>query len=283
MSEMKFATERTRALKASGELEPQDAKIVDDIERFGCSIVIIGAAKPRRGWAFTLGVTDTCGAPELIVAGLKDETASRMLNAAVDLQRRGIDLSVGRYRELVGEVECEFRPVDRKWLRELMGWAVWYNDGDSFPVLQAVYPDLDNRFPEDEGFNDYFRQPRLQPGSPMGALEEEFWSGSASESGDAEWRFPDPPSRLAFLSKTVSRGEEQVTFVSHDRDDGAWQFLGDSMSDGGGPVLVCLHHPIDADPTLQELADLPVGWVAERAAVGEPWVRSEHPPYADEE
>ena len=61
--------------------------------------------------------------------------------------------------------------------------------------------------------------------------------------------------------------------MSHDEDDGAWQFLGDSMSDGGGPIVSCFHHPIDNDPSLSELADLPLGWAAERAKPGEPWTR----------
>jgi hypothetical protein len=29
-------------------------------------------------------------------------------------------------------------------------------------------------------------------------------------------------------------------------------------------------------PSLAELADLPLGWYAERAKVGEPWVRKKH-------
>ena len=48
------------------------------------------------------------------------------------------------------------------------------------------------------------------------------------------------------------------------------------MIESGG-VLVCFHHPIDSDPTLKELADLPVGWYAERTKPGEPWIRAEHP------
>jgi hypothetical protein len=31
------------------------------------------------------------------------------------------------------------------------------------------------------------------------------------------------------------------------------------MSDGGGPVVSCFHHPVDNDPSLSELADLPLG------------------------
>jgi hypothetical protein len=91
---------------------------------------------------------------------------------------------------------------------------------------------------------------------------------------ETEWKFPDPPHTTAFLSQTIHDGTEPVTYVSHDADDGTWQFLGDSMSEVGGPVISCLHHPIDSDPTLTELADLPLGWSAERERLGEPWVRS---------
>ena len=74
----------------------------------------------------------------------------------------------------------------------------------------------------------------------------------------------------------MNSGEEVLTYVSHDLDDGAWQFLGDSMSGGKPPILSCFHHPVDNDLSLVELADLPAGWWAERAGPGEPWIRHEH-------
>ena len=80
------------------------------------------------------------------------------------------------------------------------------------------------------------------------------------------------------MSETVHNGTEEVTYVSHDDADGAWQLLlGDSMSDGGGPVISCFHHPVDQDLSLTELADLPLGSYAERSSIGEPWVRRQRP------
>lgn len=154
-----------------------------------------------------------------------------------------------------------------------MGWATWYYDGADFPALQLVYPDLKNRFPSDEGFDQYFAQPLMQPGAPMTRVENDFWASTDPESSLFNWKFPDPPHTRVFLSETVHNGTEPVTYVSHDAEDGAWQFLGDSMAEGGGPVISCFHHPIDRDPSLTELADLPVGWYAKRTKVGDPWVR----------
>src|SRR6185437_9343705 len=49
-----------------------------------------------------------------------------------------------------------------------------------------------------------------------------------------------------------------------------------SWRTAGSRLSPCLHHPIDRDPSLAELADMPQGWYAERAKMGEPWVRRKH-------
>jgi hypothetical protein len=271
-----FETARTRKFRAN-ELCQEDEGTISHIEEFGCSVVNVTRTEHGLGWSYTIGVFDTSGKPEIITVGLPPETAHFALNEAAKLLRAGVDLTQARHRDLIGKVDCEFRPVDRKWVEHLMDWAVWYYDGTDFPVLQAVYPDLENRFPEDEGFDKAFEQPLMQPTAPMTTAENDFWASTDPTSSLFNWKFPDPPHARVFLSETVHKGTETVTFVSHDADDGAWQFLGDSMSDSGG-VISCFHHPIDRDPSLAELADLPLGWYAERDKVGEPWTRRKRMP-----
>jgi len=272
----KFQTVRTKNFRAT-KLSKEDARTIGHIEKFGCSVVNVERTTYGLGWSYTIGVFDTCEKPEIITVGLPPDTAHFALNEAVKVLRAGSDLTTGRHRDLVGEVDCEFRPVDRKWVEHLMGWALWYYDGGAFPVIQAIYPDLQNRFPWEEGFDKSFEQPLMQPGAPMTRTEDDFWASADPESSLFNWKFPDAPHTRVFLSKTVHEGAEPITYVSHDLEDSAWQFLGDSMSDGGGPVTSCFHHPIDRDPSLAELADLPLGWYAERGAVGEPWTRKKHP------
>jgi Domain of unknown function (DUF4262) len=277
----KFETSRTRELRA-GVLNEHDENTISNIEKFGCSVVSVTSNGGRAfGWSYTIGVYDTCGKPDLIAAGLDPKVAQYCLNEAVKRQRNGVDLAVGRQRELIGDVECEFRPVDPKWVKHLMNWANWYYNGADYPVLQAVYPDLQNRFPGDDSFNTHFEQPLMQPGATMTRVDIDFWASQDPKSSLFNWRFSDPPHSGAYISKAVHSGEEPITFVSHDRDDGAWQFLGDTMTESGG-VLVCLHHPIDSDPSLLGLADLPLGWFAEREKPGGPWVRNEYEPEASE-
>jgi hypothetical protein len=272
-----FETARTRRFRDT-DLTEQDERTISHIEEFGCSITQVKSSTSGPGWSYTIGVNDTAGAPEIVTVGLREKTALFLLNEAACRLRAGTDLVQGRHSGMIGEVDCEFRPVDPKWVKHLMGWAFWYYDGVDFPVLQAVYPDLENRFPEDAGFDEKFQQPLMQPSVAMTRVEQDFWASADPQSSLFDWKFPDPPHATAFLSETVYNGSEPVTYVSHDADDGAWQFLGDSMDQGGGPVLTCLHHPIDKDATLRELADLPLGWCAERSQPGAAWKRREKEP-----
>lgn len=277
-SHQKFETERTRRFR-TGTLSETDANTIRHVEEFGCSVVQIKrSSSATLAWSYTIGVYDTCGKPEIITVGLPESTARFLLNEAAKRQRDGVDLTQGRPRGLIDEVECEFRAVDPKWTRHLMNWDLWYYGSGEFPVLQAIYPDLENRFPGEEGFNSAFEQPLMQTNAPMTSVEQDFWASADPKSSTFKWKFPDNLHARAYLSEDVSSGKESVTYVSHDEDDGAWQFLGNSMSDGGGPVLTCLHHPIDDDPSLVELADLPLGWFAEREKPGEPWIRQKKAP-----
>src|SRR5580700_3335063 len=146
-----FQTARTRTFRASA-LSEEDERTISHIEEFGCSVVSVKRTKYGLGWSYTVGVFDTCGKPEIITVGLLPETAHFALNEAAKLLRAVVDLTTGRHCDLIGQVDCEFRPVDPKWVERLMGWALWYYDGDDFPVVQAVYPDSQNRFLGDEGF-----------------------------------------------------------------------------------------------------------------------------------
>jgi hypothetical protein len=52
-------------------------------------------------------------------------------------------------------------------------------------VLQLIYPDLDNRFQGEEGFDDCFLQPFLSHEIAQGSPEHDFWT-SMDESGTPE-------------------------------------------------------------------------------------------------
>ncbi len=86
-----------------------------------------------------------------------------------------------------------------------------------------------------------------------------------------EWPFNDPPNVATFTVKDIVDDGAPILLVCHDEDDGTWQFLTGSELAMDRALLVALSNIVAIDPSTYELADLPVGWVAQRAALGEPW------------
>jgi hypothetical protein len=280
MSETKYTSRHLEFLRTKA-LSPSFVSALDDIAEFGWQAMLIKGSNSDR-FAYSVGIYDMFGFPELIVVGLPEETAHSAMQYALEAMQNGVDLTVGRHREIVGDVEVMFRPVDDRWKGHVMCRADWFYSGEPFPALQLIYPDIENRFQDEEGFNEYFRQPMLASEIHEGTREREFWDINDLSETEARWKFSDTRDTIAFLSGPVQRKEEAVTYVSHDHN-GDWQFLGDSMSNDEKPVLVCLHHPIDDDSSLEALHDLPVGWWAERSSLTGAWERFELPPDEEEQ
>jgi hypothetical protein len=84
------------------------------------------------------------------------------------------------------------------------------------------------------------------------------------------WPFEEPPNVAVFTSKHIIRQGKPVLLVSHDEDDGGWQFhYGGAVSDSDA-MIVALREVFRRHPELAELADLPRGWKAERVGPGQP-------------
>ena len=91
-----------------------------------------------------------------------------------------------------------------------------------------------------------------------------------------DWVFDEPKNVATITTRQVIREGQPILLVSHAADDGSWQFLtGGAFSTEDG-MLVALQEIVEHDPSVSELADLPLGWVAKRDAIGSPWSRSRH-------
>jgi hypothetical protein len=241
----------------------------------------VGADRFTPGWSYTIGLHETLKQPELIVVGLQNDAAHFVLNETANRLKKGLRIEEGhRERELLVDVDCEFRRIEQRWLRHAMGFAVWFDGNDEFAVFQVVYPDLANCFPWEGRFDESWRdrQPLLFSHSPVTATDEDFWAANDPVSSLHNWKFEDPPHTRIFTTKRVMSGEDPVTRVFHDAEDGAWQFHGPAESRKEDMALVCFHHVLDKDATISELANLGVGWCAWRDQPSSPWVREPQAP-----
>jgi hypothetical protein len=87
------------------------------------------------------------------------------------------------------------------------------------------------------------------------------------------WPFDDPPNVAVFTSRHIVQDGKPVLLVSHDNEDGAWQFHYGGAVANKDTMIVALAEVLKLHPDIAELSDLPCGWRARREAPGKPWIR----------
>jgi hypothetical protein len=99
------------------------------------------------------------------------------------------------------------------------------------------------------------------------------------------WPYPGSqfPAHLGIvIQRTVIDGEEPARSIVHD-EDGDW-LASDGVNDPNQPnaaIVVCMHHLIDLDPSIAQLANMPRGTEAWREDEDDPWTIDKHT-YDDE-
>jgi hypothetical protein len=89
------------------------------------------------------------------------------------------------------------------------------------------------------------------------------------------WPFSDPPNAAVIVNKKIVDGGDWIAYVTHDLDDGMWQF---HTSDSEPPseedaMVASLGNVVRLDSSVSELADLPRGWHAWRVNRDAQWQR----------
>ena len=101
---------------------------------------------------------------------------------------------------------------------------------------------------------------------------------SATHSHDlCSWPFPDPEDAAAICCAHVIENIRPILRVTHDWGDGRWQLLCGFEDHAPDVRVVCLGCMVVRDSSLRELADLPLGWRADRESPSELWLRNAMP------
>lgn len=90
-----------------------------------------------------------------------------------------------------------------------------------------------------------------------------------------EWLFEAPPNVAVVTTRSIVRDGAWIAHVSHDADDGSWQFHDSAPGEppAEDAMVVALSSMVRRDGTLNALADLPEGWHAWRDGPTAPWQR----------
>lgn len=89
------------------------------------------------------------------------------------------------------------------------------------------------------------------------------------------WPFEQLRNTAALTMRQIMDRSEPILLVSHDLDDGGWQFIGRSDASMENVMVVSLESVCHLDSSIFEVANLPLGWEATRSEVGGVWNRSQ--------
>ena len=87
------------------------------------------------------------------------------------------------------------------------------------------------------------------------------------------WPFEDRKDVGVLTVQQILDGNQPILRVTHDIDDGMWQFLIGGKTKIDDARLVSLEYIFTLDPSIAELADLPLGWAATRLNKKDKWSR----------
>lgn len=109
--------------------------------------VLKGGRGPE--WAFSIGLFHSFGHPEVILFGLPLERCMTLVNVIGRQAKAGTRYQSGKeYADILqNPYKCVFRDVRRDHYRDYVGYASWFYETDSFPLMQCFWPDKDRSIP----------------------------------------------------------------------------------------------------------------------------------------
>jgi len=114
---------------------------------------------PTPAYAYTIGLPALVEFPEVAVFGLTPVAAKGLLGLVVDARRGGTEIPIGV--ELVGlldnDLRCAFAPIDLDRNGSWFGTATAWYRGETFPIVQLMYPDRNGFMPYETGFEQRLR------------------------------------------------------------------------------------------------------------------------------
>ncbi|MDE6313782.1 MAG: hypothetical protein K2M46_09245 [Lachnospiraceae bacterium] len=83
--------------------------------------------------------------------------------------------------------------------------------------------------------------------------------------------FEDAPNTATIICSHILEQKEPILYVSHDEDDGMWQFLCGEQHNEDEARIVSLYSVFMLDSSVADLAQMPCGYVAERKTKNSQW------------
>jgi hypothetical protein len=144
-----------------------DEKLIDDVKKYGFHIIGIASDGDlnKIEYSFTVGCFYSFGIPEVIIHGMRFETAKTLTWNYVDWAKTKEYIKNMEISNEIANIPIRLRYVDFSWYKKLLGYGIWfyYLLPKPFPCLQLNWPDPKGKFDDEVGYDEKFRiiQPDL--------------------------------------------------------------------------------------------------------------------------
>jgi hypothetical protein len=141
-----------------------DRRTRDDIAKYGCTVMHVMEQGELPPFAYSVGVSQETGAPEIVVIGLKQPLAHSIVNEYNHRVRSGERFEGGKsYSGFIEGFEVFVEEVAMSAYDDYFGQAIDFYGGRDFKVVQIIYPTTKGVWPWAENAPKSFqdRQPIL--------------------------------------------------------------------------------------------------------------------------
>jgi hypothetical protein len=242
------------------------------VRSHGWSVIALPEEHELPGWAYSVGLRHSVGAPEVCMFGLRVGDMHTWLNAVGERVRDGLELRPGTLvHDVLDGHPLLVRPVHPSWHADLFAFAVDFYRQPPLPMVQLIWPDRHGLFPWEPGAGARCQRDQPSLWLPKDDHPPSLWTRLTD--------LADPPfpgvtgDSLVLGSRSVIDGSAPVAGIVHTAE-GSWEFLdGEPVTSASDVGMVHLRHLVSGHPHVRDFADLPRGFVAWQEPDGN-WSRS---------
>jgi hypothetical protein len=142
-----------------------ERNVLSNIEEHGCSVTsVFDPDENEPPFSYSIGITKSCGSPELIVFGLKSNISHWLINEYRRRVGAGEQFVPGvLYLGFLDGFAVRFANVPVESRDKYMRSTCWLYSGTEFEALQLIWPGTDGIWPWQPEANNWmkFNQPVL--------------------------------------------------------------------------------------------------------------------------
>jgi hypothetical protein len=132
--------------------DPADQRFLGQIKTYGWNVTNVFRREGQTGpdWSYSTGLFHSYLHPEVVIFGLELDNMQKIVNnIGLRIKDEAKFEPGNEYQDIFARCGCRFRAVDAGHYENYLGWAIWFYNGNPFPVLQCFWPDREGHYPWD--------------------------------------------------------------------------------------------------------------------------------------